>query len=95
MMLQHCLVKSAEKQTFIQQLKAMSKDMDERFDAQYTKDNSWKSEMVITSVMIKAFLRTELADQKARAIEIIKEWPRNPEMDDELIAIATALEEKL
>lgn len=77
----------------------MSKDMDERFDAEFPDLHALG---FMPEVDIKDFLHQELADQKARAIEIARDNPckmsgRIPHNHTATCnrAIATALEEKL
>ena len=89
----------------------MSKEsMDERFDEDFVKSFPDGSERWMRNIEIrdiKAFLRQELADQKARAIEIVndhicgqawsKENSHEPTCQDEpcQLAISTALEKEL
>ncbi len=78
--------------------------MDERFDAEFPSPDGQDFIGMERISSLKAFLRKELADQKARAIEIVGESVITTSFlckssDEDLIeyrnSIATALEEKL
>ena len=87
----------------------MSKDIDERFDAEFTMMSPYKGlgrfVKHVDPRTIKSFLRKELADQKARAIDIVRErqldinarhaYPDGAQGIEACEAIATVLEEKL